>query len=59
MYGYFFFLVYIKFFYLLEIYIYVVVYINVEFDVYRCEVKRKDIFLFYICFISKEWICID
>lgn len=48
MYGYFFFLVYIKFFYLLEIYIYVVVYINVEFDVYRCEVKKKYIFILYM-----------
>lgn len=57
MYGYFFFLVYIKFFYLLEIYIYVVVYINVEFDVYRCEVKKRIYFYFiYVLLVKNGYV---
>lgn len=57
MYGYFFFLVYIKFFYLLEIYIYVVVCINVEFDVYRCEVKKRIYFYFiYVLLVKNGYV---
>lgn len=49
MYGYFFSLVYIKFPHLSETYIYVAVYINAEFDVHRCEVKKKGyIFTLYM-----------
>lgn len=48
MYGYFFSPVYIKFPHLSETYIYVAVYINAEFDVHRCEVKKKYIFTLYI-----------
>lgn len=48
MYGYFFSPVYIKFPHLSETYIYVAVYINAEFDVHRCEVKKKRIYLYFI-----------
>lgn len=47
MYGYFFSPVYIKFPHLSETYIYVAVYINAEFDVHRCEVKKR-IYLYFI-----------
>lgn len=50
MYGYFFSPVYIKFPHLSETYIYVAVYINAEFDVHRCEVKKR---------IYLEWTCTD
>lgn len=52
MYGYFFSPVYIKFPHLSETYIYVAVYINAEFDVHRREVKKKDISLLYILYVS-------
>lgn len=58
MYGYFFSPVYIKFPHLSETYIYVAVYINAEFDVHRCEVKKKG-YIFTSFLISKEWTCTD